>query len=65
MVGLLNTTMPNRGLSDPFIVSEFISKERIFLSMFDNLNLESYHAIFDVAQKKLLGKPVKYKIENT
>ena len=65
LVGLDNSTMPNRGLSDPFIVTEFITKDRIFISLFDNSNLEAYHMLFDVPNKKLVDKPVKFKILNT
>jgi hypothetical protein len=35
-IGINDFTMPNKGFADPFIVAQFIGKEKLFVALFHN-----------------------------
>jgi len=57
--GLDNYTMANNDFSDPFITCTFITNDQIFVNFFHNYSYTHYHFIWDVKQRRVIGKKPK------
>lgn len=56
-LGINDYTMPNADFPDPFITCCFIDLEKLFVNLFHNYTLTHYHFVWDIKNRKLIGKP--------
>ena len=54
LIGIDDSTMPNQGFSDPYIVATFCNDdESIFVNLFHNGTKTHYHFIYDLNIKSI------------
>lgn len=56
MLGLNNYTMANQDFQDPFITCNFVGSDKIFVNFFHNHSRTHYHFIWDIENRKMIGK---------
>lgn len=59
-IKLPDHTMPNDMFSDPFITSEFLTGDDLFVSLFDNKQLVHYHFVYDIQKRTISSKVVTH-----
>lgn len=64
MLGIDDSTMPNDGFSDPYIVASFIDNNRIFVSFYHNMTDTHFHLIYNISNR-FSYKPIRFKIPLT
>lgn len=63
LLGIDDWTMAIQGFPDPYIVCTFVTDDVVFVNLFYNYTLEHYHFLYNITDKKLVGKPVNFKME--
>lgn len=56
MIGLDDYTMANQDFQDPFITCNFVGSDKLFVNFFHNHSKTHYHFIWDIENRKLIGK---------
>lgn len=60
LLKLKDYTVGINGFSDPFITSDFISEDHIFVNLFDTLTFTHYHFIYAVREQQLISNPIEF-----
>ena len=57
LIGLNDYTMVCNDFSDPFITCCWIAEDKVFVNFFHSYSYTHYHFIWDITNKRIVGKP--------